>query len=138
MEDILIKTLNKMPIYFSSNKFSKQAVKYGLPRQFVVSGDVNTFLVQNADRGNSIRTWVKRAAQAQAVFLEKPIDVLVKPPIGLVPKWMHKEQVNAERAQALANAIGRYVASGMSIDKEWIDEYIELKGMSILETPIQP
>ena len=70
--------------------------------------------------------------------MEKQIKPsLVKPPLGLLPKWLHNEQVNTERLKAIASAIGRCMVAATPIYKEWIDEYIELKGISILKPPKQ-
>jgi hypothetical protein len=47
-----------------------------------------------------------------------------KPPIGLRPM----EVVRVLRLQEIHEAIGRYLADGQKIPKEWLDEFIVLNG----------
>ncbi|MBU3153491.1 hypothetical protein [Clostridium estertheticum] len=46
----------------------------------------------------------------------------VKPLLGLVPNYIWQ----AQRLQAIKNAMGRYAGVDKDIPKEWIDEYIYL------------
>lgn len=46
----------------------------------------------------------------------------VKPPIGLVPKYMHDQ----ERLIEVLRAILRYVEAGFSISDDWIQECNDL------------
>lgn len=45
-----------------------------------------------------------------------------KPPLGLVPKYIHEEK----RLHAIREAIIRYVQEGYVIPLEWVEEYNEL------------
>jgi len=54
----------------------------------------------------------------------KPADSVTKPPIGLMSRTEHLHQGDVVRLESLKGAIGRYVAAGLEIDKEWIDEYL--------------
>lgn len=47
-----------------------------------------------------------------------------KPPIGLIPKWLWKEQ----RAKDISAAILRYLEAGIPITSEWMEEWNELIG----------
>ena len=49
-----------------------------------------------------------------------------KPPIGLMPRKIHEENVKAKRFNEVCGAITRYYNTGMEIDIEWIEEYNEL------------
>ncbi|GGF88271.1 hypothetical protein [Paenibacillus abyssi] len=46
----------------------------------------------------------------------------VKPPIGLVPRFVRDEQRRIE----IQNAITRYLDAGIRIPTDWITEYNEL------------
>ena len=50
----------------------------------------------------------------------------IKPPIGLIPKWVK----NNERFGEVCGAISRYYNVGLKIPIEWIVEYNELVGHS--------
>ena len=50
----------------------------------------------------------------------------IKPPLGLIPKKFHDEQVKVERFNEVCGAIARYYDAGMKINIEWIEEYNEL------------
>lgn len=45
-----------------------------------------------------------------------------KPPIGLKPRFLHREQ----RITQIKGAIKRYLAANMKIPPEWVEEYNEL------------
>lgn len=45
-----------------------------------------------------------------------------KPPLGVVPRWLHEEQ----RADALMGAMVRYYKAGIEYPVEWHHEYNEL------------
>jgi hypothetical protein len=51
---------------------------------------------------------------------EKP--EAIKPPIGLIPKWVRER----ERLNEIREAIVRYYDSEMEIPVKWIKEYNEL------------
>lgn len=42
-----------------------------------------------------------------------------KPPIGIIPKWMHDEI----RRDSIKDAIARYLDAGLKIPEEWVSEY---------------
>lgn len=45
-----------------------------------------------------------------------------KPPLGLIPKFIHKER----RFIEVCGAISRYYEAGLVIPIEWVEEYNEL------------
>ena len=49
-----------------------------------------------------------------------------KPPLGLIPKTFHEEQVNRVRFNEVCGAINRYYSAGKEINLEWVEEYNEL------------
>ena len=49
-----------------------------------------------------------------------------KPPLGLIPKKFHDDNVKLERFKDVCGAITRYYSDGRKIDIEWILEYNEL------------
>lgn len=59
IENILTKTLNQMPMYFSSNGFTKKAMANGLPKNFVHNAACNRFLYANCNR-HGRRQWSKK------------------------------------------------------------------------------
>lgn len=48
--------------------------------------------------------------------------ILIKPPLGLMPKRLFLEQ----RFEDIKEAIERYVKANMEIPTEWLDEYEEI------------
>ena len=46
----------------------------------------------------------------------------IRPPLGLVPKWVRQK----ERYYEVCEAIARYYDAGKKIPIEWIEEYNEL------------
>lgn len=75
---------------------------------------------ENMDKLAQISAYIHGLVKARQ---ESPTDSkdhssMKKPPIGLMPRWVHDMQ----RAVDLVNAIDRYANAGMSIPKEWIDE----------------
>lgn len=57
---------------------------------------------------------------------KEPGKVEVKPPIGLMPKKLHDEQVKEERLREVSDAIHRYQKAGKKFPTEWVEEYNEL------------
>jgi hypothetical protein len=49
--------------------------------------------------------------------------ILIKPPLGLMPKKLFLEQ----RFENIKEAIERYVKANMEIPTEWLDEYVEIQ-----------
>lgn len=49
-----------------------------------------------------------------------------RPPLGVIPKKFHQEQVDAKRLQEVCGAIERYYEDNRPINLEWIEEYNEL------------
>lgn len=45
-----------------------------------------------------------------------------RPPLGIIPKWLHDE----ERREALQYVIQNNVASGLPVREEWVTEYNSL------------
>lgn len=54
--------------------------------------------------------------------MKKELGQIVKPPIGLRPKWVS----NKERLNEVRSAIVRYYDAELKIPIEWVDEYNEL------------
>lgn len=52
----------------------------------------------------------------------KEVPDLDKPPLGLMPKYLHDEK----RFEDIRNAMGRYADAGKVVPQEWIDEEKEL------------
>jgi hypothetical protein len=52
--------LEKMPITFSSNKFSKKCQQLGLNKELIPSGVLNRYLHKNCEQLGSRRTWMKK------------------------------------------------------------------------------
>lgn len=50
------------------------------------------------------------------------MDRAIKPPLGIVPKFIWKEQ----RLMKLREAIDRYLDANQRVPIEWIEEYNEL------------
>lgn len=46
----------------------------------------------------------------------------IKPPLGLVPKWVRQK----ERYEEVCQAIARYYNANREIPTEWVEEYNEL------------
>lgn len=46
----------------------------------------------------------------------------IRPPLGLVPKWVRQK----ERYYEVCGAIARYYDAGKKIPIEWVEEYNEL------------
>ena len=46
----------------------------------------------------------------------------IKPPLGLVPKWVRQK----ERHEEVCQAIARYYNDNREIPTEWVEEYNEL------------
>jgi len=54
--------------------------------------------------------------------MKKELEQIVKPPIGLRPKWV----IDKERLNEVRSAIVRYYDAELKIPIEWIEEYNEL------------
>ena len=54
--------------------------------------------------------------------MKKELEQIVKPPIGLRPKWVSDK----ERLNEVRSAIVRYYDAELKIPVEWIEEYNEL------------
>lgn len=53
------------------------------------------------------------------------MDVKVKPPLGVEPRWSWDVRMREERINNL-HAIHRYKAAGVPVPQEWVDEFCEL------------
>lgn len=51
---------------------------------------------------------------------------IIKPPLGLIPKKIHNEQVKIKRFNEVCTAISSYYQAGLKINIEWVEEYNEL------------
>ena len=47
-----------------------------------------------------------------------------KPPLGLMPRWLH----NKRRKREIVEAMLRYIDAGVAIPNEWIQELQDLNG----------
>ena len=54
--------------------------------------------------------------------MKKELEQIVKPPIGLRPKWVSDK----ERLNEVRSAIVRYYDAELKIPIEWIEEYNQL------------
>ena len=54
--------------------------------------------------------------------MKKELEQIIKPPIGLRPKWVSDK----ERLNEVRDAIVRYYDAELKIPVEWIKEYNEL------------
>jgi len=54
--------------------------------------------------------------------MKKELEEIVKPPIGLRPKWI----IDKERLNEVRSAIVRYYDAGLKIPIEWLKEYNQL------------
>jgi len=54
--------------------------------------------------------------------MKKELEQIVKPPIGLRPKWVSDK----ERLNEVRSAVVRYYDAELKIPIEWIEEYNEL------------
>jgi len=59
--------------------------------------------------------------------MKKELEQIVKPPIGLRPKWVSDK----ERLNEVRSAIVRYYDAELKIPIEWIEEYNELIGADV-------
>jgi hypothetical protein len=72
MKQLLLETLEKMPVIFSSNQFSKLAQKKGIPKNFVNNGGISDFLRYYAEQCGSRRIWKKNTIENEPkVFIPK-------------------------------------------------------------------
>ena len=70
-QELCIKALQKMPVSFSSTRFSKQLKKWNADPSFIVNGIMNKFLLINCNQ-EGIRSWSKK----REVVKELTIDVM--------------------------------------------------------------
>jgi hypothetical protein len=54
--------------------------------------------------------------------MKKELEEIVKPPIGLRPKWI----IDKERLNEVRSAIVRYYDAELKIPIEWLKEYNQL------------
>ena len=54
--------------------------------------------------------------------MKKEPEQIIKPPIGLIPKWV----IDKERLNDIRGAIVRYYDAELKIPIEWIEEYNQL------------
>lgn len=45
-----------------------------------------------------------------------------KPPLGLIPRWLHREQ----RLNEIIAAMSRYIYAGMQLPIDWVEEYNQI------------
>jgi len=71
---------------------------------------------------NWMNTWEQLKDTAIPIRFKEDFTKNQKPPIGIIPKWLHNEQ----RQQQLMAAIIRYADAGRTIPVEWVTEFNEL------------
>ena len=77
--EVLKQTLNEMNFVFSSNEFSKQAIKNGLNQEAVKRGIIAVFLHKNAKQMGSKRMWQKKSNKVNVInFNEDEITKSIK------------------------------------------------------------
>ena len=54
--------LEKMPMTFSSNKYSKKCQQLGIEKELIAAGTLGRYLHKNCEQLDSKRTWRKKAA----------------------------------------------------------------------------
>jgi hypothetical protein len=59
VNEILEKTLERMPFSFTSNQFAIKGKKFGLKQIDINSGVISAFLKVKCNRGDTLRSWVK-------------------------------------------------------------------------------
>ena len=57
---------------------------------------------------------------------ESIMEYSTKPPLGLIPKWIHDKNIKIERYNDVCSAIARYYHARLKIKIEWIEEYNDL------------
>jgi hypothetical protein len=86
---------------------------------------------------NSGNTKLDRFTKAKYIFdtynitntkskIKKNAKAILKPPMGLIPKKIHDEQVKAKRFNEVCIAMVGYYRAGLKINMEWVEEYNEL------------
>ena len=58
--------------------------------------------------------------------IQKAVDLMNKPPLGLMPKSIYEAQIMLERMNMIVDAMKRYAAVQKPIPVEWIEELEEL------------
>jgi len=53
----------------------------------------------------------------------KAVTKIKRPPLGIMPLWLHNEI----RLKELNKAISRYKKAKLELNKEWLEEALELK-----------
>jgi hypothetical protein len=68
-QELCIKALQKMPVSFSSTRFSKQLKKFNVDPSFINNGVMNKFLLINCNQ-EGIRSWNKKVEKLPATDLQ--------------------------------------------------------------------
>jgi hypothetical protein len=68
-QELCIKALQKMPVSFSSTRFSKQLRKWNADPSFISNGIMFKFLLQNCQQ-DGMRSWSKK----REIVKELPMD----------------------------------------------------------------
>ena len=68
-QELCIKALQKMPVSFSSTRFSKQLKKWNADPSFIGNGIMNKFLLINCNQ-EGLRSWSKK----REIVKELPMD----------------------------------------------------------------
>jgi hypothetical protein len=79
-QELCIKALQKMPVSFSSTRFSKQLKKWNVDPLFIANGTMNKFLLINCNQ-ESMRSWSKKREAVRElpmdnINLEKAIEIV--------------------------------------------------------------
>lgn len=54
----------------------------------------------------------------------QPNQIFIKPPIGILPRYIHEEQ----RIESIKGAMNKYINENKKFPTEWLEEYNELIG----------
>lgn len=65
---------------------------------------------------------------SNSVFVSRPVQ-MNKPPVGLMPKNIWIEQMQAQRRNEITAAMQRFIKAGKDIPNEWLQELIELNNV---------
>lgn len=91
------------------------------PKEFLKKLRLEDGDYQDSGMINHIADLLERYHNEQ-LLLYRESNCDVKPPLGLVPKWVRQK----ERYKEVCQAISRHYNSNIEIPTEWIEEYNEL------------
>jgi hypothetical protein len=60
------------------------------------------------------------------MIYDEPPLLSLRPPLGVIPKWLWIEKMNNDRIDQLKAAIKRSMDANHRVPPEWVEEYNEL------------